>query len=165
MPQGDRKVLVPLMTGLNDRDAQALTYLALRIRAETHGAGAWDKHGTAAKIAQLKGRSLAMTAQDIIGHAADAKARTPGVLLGAFKPKPVEAPESTKRGNPKPGQDCPRHPGYWADTCDTAGPCAAPKPYDDAPPPPPSWDPGNATAGAKAAREAIHAAKADGSES
>lgn len=151
------------MTGLNDQDARALTYLALRIRTETHGAGPWDEHGTAANIAKLHGRSLAMTAEDIIRHAADAKARTPGVLLGSFKPKPVSQ-ESTKRGNPKPGQDCGSHPGFWADTCSTSGPCAAPKPFDEAPVPPPSWSPGDTAAGARAVRDALRAVRGNGND-
>lgn len=143
----------------NDRDVQALTYLALRVRAETHGAGPWDEHGTAANIAKLKGRNLALTAESIVRHAADPKAKSPGVLLGAYTPAALPA-DTGKRGNPKAGQDCPRHPGYWADTCASSGLCAAPAPYDDAPPPPAAWQPGDTAAGAKAARDAIHAAKA-----
>lgn len=53
---------------------------------------------------------------------------------------------------PKADEQCPRHPGQWADNC---GPCLAPAAYDGAPQPVTVWKPGDAVAGAKACRQAI----------
>jgi hypothetical protein len=71
---------------LNEQDVRALTYLAKRIRTETHGAGQWDEAGTAAKISELKGQGLAQAAERVIRHAADREARTPGAILRPFTP-------------------------------------------------------------------------------
>lgn len=106
------------MSGLNDRDAAALTYLAMRIRAETYGAGAWDEPGTASMIAKLRGRSLALTTEHIIRNAADLKAKTPGVLLGAYTPS--APPADTSRRHPRPEEAC-KTCGGWDGHC----PCRA----------------------------------------
>jgi hypothetical protein len=120
------------MSGLTDQDARALTYLALRIRTETYGAGPWDEAGTYANIAKLVGRSLALTSESIVRHAADKGARTPGVLLGAYTPAPLEH-EDHARGNPKPGEDCPRHAGQWPDFCAGCKTDTIPAYYDPEP--------------------------------
>lgn len=138
--------------GTTDQDARALTHLARRLRTETHGAGEWDEAGIYAVVAELIGQNLEITCERVLRHAADPEARTPGAIRRPFTPPAASEKTPTKRGNPKPGEGCPSHPGYWADTCDTSGPCAAPAPYDDAPVPPPSWEPGDAKAGADLAR-------------
>ena len=102
------------MSGLNDRDATALVYLAMRVRAETYGAGPWDEHGTAAVVAKLKGRSLALTAEHVTRHATDPKAKTPGVLLGAYTPS--APPADTSRRYPRPDEACPTC-GGWRGNC------------------------------------------------
>jgi hypothetical protein len=115
------------MSGINDQDARALTYLAMRVRAETYGAGPWDEHGTAATIANLKGRSLAMTTEHIIRHASDPKAKTPGVLLGAFTPS--KAAEVDRRHvAPKRDEACDLC-GGWKNAC----PCSRVEAFGDKP--------------------------------
>jgi hypothetical protein len=69
------------------RDAQALTYLATRLREETHGCGKWDQNGTYSVISELVGLSLTDTLNRIIGHALDPEARTPGAIKRPFVPK------------------------------------------------------------------------------
>lgn len=97
------------MSGLDERDASALHYLATRIRQETSGAGPWDAPGLASVLGKLKGRSLAMTAEHIIRHASDPKAKSPGVLLGSFTPAAVTVPTSTV---PKREEACRRCGGF-----------------------------------------------------
>lgn len=82
---------------VEDRDVAALTHLAMRIRQETYGAGPWDQPGTAKIIAELKGRNLLITTEHIIRNAADPKAKSPGVLRGAYTPPPPAA-ETVRRG-------------------------------------------------------------------
>jgi hypothetical protein len=74
------------MTGVNEQDVRALTYLAARIRSETHGAGRWDEAGIAAKVAELKGQGLAQAVERVARHAADRDAKTPGAILRPFLP-------------------------------------------------------------------------------
>lgn len=61
------------------------------------------------------------------------------------------AHDGKPRGNfpPKAHEQCPRHPGQWADNC---GPCLAPKPWDGADMPAPRAQPGDTEAGAQACR-------------
>ena len=73
---------------LNETDVRALTYLAKRIRTETHGCGPWDEAGIAAKIGELKGQGLSQAAERVIRHAGDREARTPGAILRPFLPDP-----------------------------------------------------------------------------
>lgn len=74
-----------------DQDARALTYLARRLRAETHGARAWDEAGTYTAVVKYVGQNLAETVERITRHAADPEARTPGAIARPFVPeaKPV----------------------------------------------------------------------------
>ena len=93
------------------RDAQALTYLATRLRDETHGCGKWDQSGTYAVIGELVGLNLADTLHRIVGHALDPEARTPGAIKRPFVPK-VEKPTT---GPLRPDEACrncgrPKHP-------------------------------------------------------
>jgi hypothetical protein len=70
----------------NDQDARALTYLARRLRTETHGAASWDEAGTYSAIAKYVGQNLAETVERVTRHAADPEARTPGALGRPFIP-------------------------------------------------------------------------------
>lgn len=74
------------------RDAQALTYLATRLREETHGCGKWDQNGTYSIISELVGFNLADTIHRVVGHALDAEARTPGAIKRPFVPKVATDP-------------------------------------------------------------------------
>ncbi|MCF6376916.1 hypothetical protein L2K70_04810 [Nocardioides KLBMP 9356] len=97
------------------RDAQALTYLATRLRDETHGCAKWDQNGTYAVIAELVGQNLAETTHRVIGHATDPEARTPGAIRRPFVPQRAEEPG--RRQPAKAGEDCRRHPGEYVGSC------------------------------------------------
>jgi hypothetical protein len=99
---------------LDDRDTGWLTFAALRIRQETRGAGPWDEHGTASIIGRLKGRNLLITIEHVIRHAADPKAKTPGVLLGAYTP-PAPVAETTIRRGLRRDEQCERCGGRKGD--------------------------------------------------
>lgn len=114
---------------LTDQDAQALTYLATRLRAETPGAGKWDDAGTYSVIAGLIGQSLAVTIERVVRHAADKDAKTPGAIKRPFVP---DAPEAGSRYPAKAADSCAAHPGEWADNCRA---CAADRLAGDAPAP------------------------------
>jgi hypothetical protein len=116
---------------VTDQDARALTYLACRIRKETHGARAWDEAGTYSVVAELIGHSLATTTERVIRHAADPEAKTPGAIKRPFVPA---AAEPGPRFPAKPGEDCRIHKGEWADTCRS---CAADRLAGDTPRTPP----------------------------
>lgn len=76
-----------------DRDIQALTYLARRLRDETHGCRAWDEAGTFAVLKQeLAGQNLLIATQRVIGHATDPDAKTPGAIKRPYVPA-VEKPK------------------------------------------------------------------------
>lgn len=80
------------MTTLTQRDAQALTYLARRLREATRGAREWDDQGTYAVIAERIGHDLTDVVRVVIGHATDPEARTPGAMRRPFVPKKAEEP-------------------------------------------------------------------------
>ncbi len=101
------------------RDAQALTYLAQRLRDDTPGCGKWDENGTNAVISRLLGQNLALTVERVVRHACDATARTPGAIDRPFLP---DLPAPGPRHPASVGQDCPAHPGEYADACRS---CAA----------------------------------------
>jgi hypothetical protein len=83
------------MSGLTDQDARALTYLARRLRAETHGCREWDDAGTYAVIAKLIGQNLAITVERVLCHATDPEAKTPGAISRPFlPPKPSDQPKA-----------------------------------------------------------------------
>lgn len=100
--------------GVNERDLQAIAYLVARLRAETYGANTWDEAGIHAKLKPMVGRNLATTLEQVLRHAGDATAKTPGAIHRNFTPPPSVP---TRRGNPKPGEDCPEHAGQWPDNC------------------------------------------------
>jgi hypothetical protein len=99
----------------NDRDVQALTYLAARIRTETYGACDWDHAGINAVISRFKGHDLAVTIERVTRHAADPEARTPGAMERSFTPA---APVPSRRHPVKAGVDeCRLHVGEVAGAC------------------------------------------------
>jgi hypothetical protein len=104
------------MSGLTDQDARALTHLARRLRTETHGCKDWDEAGTWAVVKALIGQNLALTIERVTRHAIDPEAKTPGAIKRPFLP-PAASEVEPKRGNPKRGEDCKRHPGQWPDIC------------------------------------------------
>lgn len=118
-----------------DRDAQALAYLAGRLRDETPGARKWDDAGTFQVLkAELVGKNLAMSVEAVLCHATDTEAKTPGSLRRPFNPpRPSDKPKD-RAHPPKRGEDCRRHPGQWADNC---GGCAADRRAADDDPPSP----------------------------
>jgi hypothetical protein len=97
-------------------DAQALTWIARRLREDTHGCGPWDAAGTYAIIAELVGQNLAETVHRVIGHALDPEARTPGSIRRPFIPKRDE-PTGGRVKPAKAGEDCKRHPGEYVGSC------------------------------------------------
>jgi hypothetical protein len=103
--------------GTNDQDARALTYLARRLRTETHGCREWDEAGTYAKVSELTGQNLALTIERVLCHATDPEAKTPGAILRNFTPPKPSQRETAKRGNPHRDEECREHPGQWPDTC------------------------------------------------
>jgi hypothetical protein len=112
--------------GVTNRDLAALTYLAGRLREETYGCGAWDQRGLEVKVAEFKNQNLAIVVEQILRHATDLEAKTPGALHRKFSPPMPSEREPMKRGNPKVGDEgeCRQHPGQWADNC---GGCATKK--------------------------------------
>lgn len=101
----------------NDRDLAALTYLAGRLRTETYGCGPWDQRGIEVKVAEFRNQNLAIVLEQILRHATDPDAKTPGALHRKFSPPMPSDREPTKRGNPRRDQECPKHPGQWPDNC------------------------------------------------
>ena len=129
------------MSGTTERDAQALAYLAERLREETHGAGPWDEAGIWAVIKPLVGRNLAITIEQVTRHAADPEAKTPGAITRPFLPE-RQGPQPQRP--PRRDQECPHHAGQWAGNC---GGCAVDRANGDPAPskrttrtgPPPEW--------------------------
>jgi hypothetical protein len=71
-----------------ERDARALTYLARRLREDTHGAGKWDEPGVWAEVSALIGQNLAIAIERVTRHAADPEAKTPGAIRRPYVPGP-----------------------------------------------------------------------------
>lgn len=99
-----------------DQDLRCLTYLARRLRDETHGCNQWDDAGTFACLkAELGGQNLLIAAQRVIGHATDPEAKTPGAIKRPFTPTPTNAPTREPYDARKVCHDCGRrqaeHPG------------------------------------------------------
>lgn len=110
---------------IDDQELRAIQFLAERVRKATSGAGPWDSHGLTANLRKLAGRNLHLTIEHVLRHAADPKAKNPGVLLGSYTP---EAP--TSAGHPHPPrreEACPICGGHLG-----ACPCQrAPRAYDE----------------------------------
>lgn len=138
----------------NDQDARALTYLAGRLRAETHGCREWDESGIFSVIkAELVGKNLAHALEVVLCHATDTEAKTPGAMKRPFvPPKPSQQP----KGHPGPlkaSEQCRRCGGPKGDCHCTREHLAAT--YDDETP----AERIDREAALQAARDAIHAAK------
>lgn len=114
---------------MTQRDAQALTYIAMRLREDIKGASKWDEHGTYSVVAKFIGQNLATSVEQVTRHAADVEAKTPGAITRPFLPA---APERDSRARPpKRTEECKKHPGQWATNC---GGCNADRlaaTYDD----------------------------------
>lgn len=113
------------MAGVTEQDARALTYLARRLRDETHGANRWDDAGTYASVSKLVGSSLPVAAERVTRHASDPTAKTPGAIHRNYLPGP---PEAEVWRPPKAHETCPTHPGGWKHNCAC---CAADRLADD----------------------------------
>lgn len=87
-----------------DQDARALTYLAKRLREETHGANRWDEAGISAIVTNLIGRNLPSVVEQVTRHACDPEAKTPGAINRPFLP---DAP--TDGGRRSYNVPCPNH--------------------------------------------------------
>ncbi len=139
----------------DDQELRAIAFLAMRVRRSTYGAGPWDEAGLMTNLRKIADRNLHMTVEHVLRHAADPKAKSPGVIVGHWTP---EAPkdEPKRVGPPKRDQECPHHPGQYADNC---GGCQADQRADDehASPPRPR-EPVDPTAPAAAIRAALRGA-------
>jgi hypothetical protein len=105
---------------VTQRDVDALTYLAGRIREETYGCGRWDGAGIHAQISKLVGQNLGIAVERVVRNTADPQARTPAAILRPFVPD--TAPGPIRQTPPKRAEECPKHPGQRAVNC---GGCAA----------------------------------------
>jgi hypothetical protein len=100
------------------RDAQALAYLARRLRAETRGCREWDDAGTYAKVSELIGQNLALAVERVLCHATDPEAKTPGAILRNFTPPRPSTKDPDRFRPPKRDEAC-KVCGGWC-----PGPCA-----------------------------------------
>jgi hypothetical protein len=75
-----------------DQDLRALSYLARRLRDETHGCRQWDEAGTFTCFKDaLAGQNLLISIQRVIGHATDPDAQTPGAIKRPFVPEATKS--------------------------------------------------------------------------
>lgn len=103
---------------VNDRDVSAFAHLAVRLRQDTQGCGAWDLHGTTTVFAQhLKGKHLATAMELVLAHAQDPEAKTPAAVTRPFTPTELGTPIRPR---------CGKHPSQYADDC---GRCEAENRY------------------------------------
>lgn len=82
---------------IDDQELRAIQFLAERVRKATSGAAPWDSAGLVANLRKLTDRNLHMTIEHVMRHAADPKAKNPGVLAGSYTP-----PAPTSTGIPRP---------------------------------------------------------------
>lgn len=97
-------------------DVPQFVSLAERLRRETHGCKVWDRQGADVVFArELVGMNFRTALELVIAHAGDPEAKTPAAITRPFKP---EAPAPRKRvGPPRRDEECPTHPGQYADNC------------------------------------------------
>ena len=101
-----------------DRDAQALAYVASRLREETRGARAWDQVGCYEVIkAELVGKNLALAVEAVLCHATDPEAKTPGAIRRGFLPAKPSAKEPERFRPPKADEACPTCGGWCNGPC------------------------------------------------
>lgn len=100
-----------VLSMMDDQEMRALTFLAMRVRKATHGAGPWDEVGVMANLRKVQAQSLAHTIEAVIRHAADPKVKSPGVIASPFTPKKL--PDVAPRGPfpPKRNEECSQHVG------------------------------------------------------
>lgn len=85
-----------------DQDLRALTYIARRLRDQTHGCAQWDEAGTFACLkAELAGQNLLIALQRVIGHATDPDAKTPGAIKRPFTPVPPKPEPEREKYDPR----------------------------------------------------------------
>jgi len=78
-----------LLMPVESTDVPAFVGLALRLRRETHGCGAWDQHGAEVVFARdLVGLNFRTALELIIAHSCDPEAKTPAAIKRPFSPEP-----------------------------------------------------------------------------
>lgn len=117
------------MSGVTERDIPWLVYGAQRLREETYGCKIWDKQGTDVIFArELVGMNFQTAVELVVAHSVDPDAKTPAAIKRPFKPDTSAARK--RSGPPKRAEECPHHPGQYADNC---GGCHADELADDDP--------------------------------
>lgn len=101
---------------VDDQELRAIAFLAQRIRRSTSGAGPWDDEGLISNLRKIQNRNLHHVIEHVIRHAADPKAKNPGVLAGSFTPGPPEM-KPGRAEPPRREDECQMHPGQWANNC------------------------------------------------
>lgn len=144
---------------ITKQQAQMLTSLAVDCRPPH--ASRWDEPGIMAALAKVSTLALADIILATIRAASDATAKTPAVISATTSThwrEKLADPNATRYHPPKRSEDCPRHPGQYADRC---GGCAADAAtHTPAPPQQHHVNPDaeRAHRGAAAARAALRAA-------
>lgn len=96
-------------------DIPQFVSLADRLRTETYGCKVWDKQGTDVIFArELVGMNFRTALELVLAHACDPTAKTPAAITRPFRPEPVVTKLPLA---PKKDQECPKHPGWYADHC------------------------------------------------
>lgn len=99
---------------MDDQELRAIAFLAMRVRRATTGAGPWDEDGLMTNLRKIQNRNLHMSIEHVMRHAADPKAKTPGVIQGSHTPTaPVE---DNRARAPKKHEQCDRC-GGWKNNC------------------------------------------------
>lgn len=95
---------------INKDQARMLTALAVACRPV--GAPRWDDEGVFRAIGRIQTWSLPIVIEHVIRHAADAKAKTPGVIGSSHTPAELGMPTSTP---PRKAEQCLRCGGQLPD--------------------------------------------------
>lgn len=97
---------------INKDQARMLTALAVACRPT--GAPRWDEEGVFRNIGKINTWSLPMLIEHVIRHAADPKAKTPGVIGSSHTPAELGMPTP---GPIRRGEECRAHVGERAESC------------------------------------------------
>lgn len=97
---------------INKDQARMLTALAVACRPV--GAPRWDDEGTFRAIGKIQSWSLPIVIEHVIRHAADPKAKTPGVIGSSHTPAELGMPTP---GPMRRGENCTKHIGERAESC------------------------------------------------
>jgi hypothetical protein len=135
---------------INKDQARMLTALAVACRPV--GASRWDDEGVFRSIGKIQHWSLPIVIEHVIRHAADPKAKTPGVIGSSHTPAELGMPTATP---PRKHEQCGRCGGVLPDCACRREHLAAT--YDDDQ----ETTRMDAETALRAARDAIHAAKGD----